>query len=478
MDTQDILVVAKNAARKAEWVGIRRRSSDTSYSLARNAQFDSAFSSFDDGVMIEVLYKGAFGYAGTCDISFAGIRRATESALNCAKSVNGKGVFEFTKDLRPKAWVQFETEIDNSKALSAKDIFDVLINACNSMKISDTVVQTNALFEKKRYIYEIVSTNGTNIRQTLHSLGTTLQVVAQKDNIVQIRSNGFGGETRQGGWELFNAKQLYIDGKRIGEEAVELLSADSCPSDTRTLVLKPDQLMLQIHESIGHPLEIDRILGDERNYAGGSFIKVSDFGKFQYGSPLLNVTFDPTIPGELASYEVDETGNLATKEFLIKDGILQRGLGSLESQARSGLQGVANERASSWNRAPIDRMANINIEPGTSSFDEIISNTEKGIIMESNRSWSIDDYRNKFQFGCEYAKLIENGKITKTVRDPNYRGVSSDFWRNLSMVGNESTFKHFGTPNCGKGEPNQVIFVGHGSPVCAFDNVAVFGGGK
>jgi predicted Zn-dependent protease len=240
----------------------------------------------------------------------------------------------------------------------------------------------------------------------------------------------------------------------------------------------PDQMMLQIHESVGHPLELDRILGDERNYAGGSFVKTADFGTFQYGSRLMNISYDPTVAGELASYGADEIGNLARKELLIKDGILVRGLGSLESQARSGLKGVANQRATSWNRPPIDRMANLNLEPGTTSFDAMIGSIEKGILMSSNRSWSIDDYRNKFQFGCEYGRLIEHGTLTKTVRDPNYRGISRTFWRNLSAVGDRSTFAAFGTPNCGKGEPNQVIFVGHASPVCAFDDVEVFGGGK
>ena len=148
----------------------------------------------------------------------------------------------------------------------------------------------------------------------------------------------------------------------------------------------------------------------------------------------------------------------------------------MESQIRSGTPGVANFRASSWNRAPIDRMANINLEPGDSSFNDIIESVDHGVYMESNRSWSIDDYRNKFQFGCEYAKLIENGKFTKTLRNPNYRGISSSFWNNLKSVGDSSTFQIYGTPNCGKGEPNQVIRVGHASPVCLFHNVVIFGG--
>jgi len=235
-------------------------------------------------------------------------------------------------------------------------------------------------------------------------------------------------------------------------------------------------MMLQIHESIGHALEVDRILGDERNYAGWSFVKLEDFGKLQYGSKHMNITFDPTLESEFASYAFDDGGLKATKEYLIKDGLLVRGLGGQESQIRSGLDGVANFRASSWNRAPIDRMANINLEPGDSTFEDLISQVEYGVYMESNKSWSIDDYRNKFQFGCEYGKLIENGKMTKTVKNPNYRGISNPFWRSLKGVGNEDTFGIYGTPNCGKGEPNQVIRVGHASPTCLFENIQIFGG--
>jgi predicted Zn-dependent protease len=273
-------------------------------------------------------------------------------------------------------------------------------------------------------------------------------------------------------------KILAQQADKVALQLHELLEAQECPTETAHLVLSPDQMMLQIHESIGHPLELDRILGDERNYAGSSFVKLEDFGRLKYGSEILNVTFDPSVEHEYASYRFDDSGHPAQREFLIERGILKRGLGSLESQARSGVPGVANQRASSWNRAPIDRMANINVEPGDKSFDQIISGIERGVYMESNKSWSIDDYRNKFQFGCEYARLIENGKLGRVLRNPNYRGVTSDFWGKLVAVGDASTLGVFGTPYCGKGEPNQSIRVGHASPVCAFAGVEVFGGAQ
>jgi predicted Zn-dependent protease len=200
------------------------------------------------------------------------------------------------------------------------------------------------------------------------------------------------------------------------------------------------------------------------------------FGSYRYGSELLNVVFDPTRKEQLASYGFDDEGLPARRETLIEDGILVRGLGGASSQSRSGLSGVASARASSWNRPPIDRMANLNIEPGRSSFDAMVASVERGIYMETNSSWSIDDSRNKFQFGCEWARLIEDGELTTVVKKPNYRGLSATFWRSLRAVGDASTHQVLGTLFCGKGEPNQVIRVGHASPACLFGDVDVFGG--
>jgi len=221
---------------------------------------------------------------------------------------------------------------------------------------------------------------------------------------------------------------------------------------------------------------LDRVLGDERNYAGGSFIKPEDFGHLSYGSALMNITFDPTVPGEFASYGFDDTGAPASRKYLIRQGRLERGLGSLDSQTRLSQPGVACARATSWNRPPIDRMANINLEPGDTPFPELIGEIERGVYMEANRSWSIDDQRHKFQFGCEYARLIEDGQLTQTLRNPNYRSITPAFWHSLIKVGDRATWEMYGTPYCGKGEPNQIIRVGHGSPVCVFDQIEVFGG--
>jgi len=235
-------------------------------------------------------------------------------------------------------------------------------------------------------------------------------------------------------------------------------------------------MILQIHESIGHPLELDRILGDERNYAGTSFVTPDMFGSYRYGSDLLNVSFDPTVAGQLASYAFDDDGTAAERRLLIDGGVLVRPLGGKVSQARSGVDGVANARACSWNRPPIDRMANLNVEPGTSSFDDLVASVAEGIYLETNSSWSIDDSRNKFQFGCEYGRRIVDGELREVVRNPGYRGISATFWRSLRGVGGPETVVVMGTPNCGKGELNQMVGTGHASPVCLFSDVDVFGG--
>jgi predicted Zn-dependent protease len=265
---------------------------------------------------------------------------------------------------------------------------------------------------------------------------------------------------------------------RVAREALELLDAPNCPTGKMDVVLGADQMILQIHESIGHPLELDRILGDERNYAGTSFVTPDMLGTYRYGSDLLNVCFDPSRQEQFATYGWDDEGAAAKKEYLIRKGILQRPLGGLTSQARTGLSGASCCRASSWNRPPIDRMANLNLDAGTSTLEQMIAAVQRGVYMRTNTSWSIDDSRNKFQFGCEWGRLIEDGRLTKVVRNPNYRGVSATFWRNLKMVGNESTLEVMGTPFCGKGEPNQVIRVGHASPACVFADVEVFGGAE
>ena len=294
----------------------------------------------------------------------------------------------------------------------------------------------------------------------------------------ETQTRSFGGHAfcRQGGLEILDDVGFATAAPAIAAQALELLAAPNCPSGLMGLVIAPDQMILQVHESIGHPLELDRILGDERNYAGRSFVTLDMFGSYQYGSELLNVTFDPTRTEELASYGFDDDGQPAQRQDIIRRGVLLRPLGSSSSQARAGTAGVANARAAGWSRPPIDRMANLNLEPGDRTVPELVGAVEDGMYVETNCSWSIDDSRNKFQFGCEWGRRIRNGELREVVKNANYRGVSATFWRSLKAVGDADTVAVLGTPWCGKGEPNQVIRVGHAAPACLFADVDVFGG--
>ena len=459
----------------ADWIGLREVREKGTYRVIRdgNPQVNGAGTSH--GIMVEVLANGQFGYYATNDMSISGIQNAATKAKAQAIQASGYSLYSFSEDARPKATGSYESSFSKAAgSVSAGEINEILLAGCDALKVSDKIVSASAYGLITETEFNFVSTNGSDVNQKFLMVTSDYSATAQDGNIFQRRTGGRSGH--QIGLEVFNKENIINLCNDIGNQAVELLSAEECPTGTMDMVLAPDQMMLQIHESIGHALEIDRILGDERNYAGWSFIRLEDFGTLQYGSNLMNVTFDPTVEHELASYAFDDGGLEAQREYIIKDGLLVRGLGGKESQIRSNTPGVANFRASSWNRAPIDRMANLNLEAGESSFDDIISNIEYGVYMETNRSWSIDDYRNKFQFGSEYGTLIEDGKLTKTVKNPNYRGVTTPFWNNLKKVGDASTFGVHGTPNCGKGEPNQVIRVGHASPVCQFENIEVFGG--
>jgi predicted Zn-dependent protease len=466
---------------KADWIGLREIEEKKTNRASRNETPLRNNHSRTHGFMVEVIVDGQMGYAASPLLTEASVRACAERAVQQAKAAAAWSLHPVSAEaVRPMAQGEYRSPVQTSfSTWDARDWHDFLASLCRALKVSDKVAQAEAEVSIVERRSRFVSTSGSQFEQMQTMVTSHFHAIASDKGEVQRRSDRGGfARCHQSGLELFLTNDWLQRAALVGEQAIELLTADECPTGAMDLVLSPDQMLLQIHESIGHPLELDRVLGDERNYAGSSFVKPEDFGTLQYGSPLLNVTFDPTVEGEYASYRFDATGEAAEREYIIREGVLVRGLGGAESQLRSGLPGVACARTPSWNRPVIDRMANLNVEPGDSSREELFNMVENGVYMESNRSWSIDDYRRKFQFGCEYGKLIENGKLTKTVRNPNYRGVSNPFWRSLKAVGDADTFEVFGSPFCGKGEPNQLIRVGHASPLCLFENVEVFGGAQ
>lgn len=460
--------------KQVDWVGLRFYSEKAHRQVVRNENLEFHGSNHDQGIMIEVMVDGHVGYAATSDLTPEGLRAAFLRAKTFSTQSSHFKVAAFSQEQRPSSQGQFQSPyLHRLDALTTEEIVSTLLKASKTLKVSEKIVSREASAWLTQTEIYYLSSSGAEWSQSFHLANTHFLATAQDSKDTQTRSTG---NSLQIGAEILRDSDLLRSCEVTGQEAMELLEAPNCPTETMDLLLAPDQMHLQIHESIGHPLELDRILGDERNYAGWSFVKPENFGKLQYGSPLLNVVFDPHESGQFASYAFDDVGNPATREFLIKDGQLLRGLGGLESQKRLGIPGVANQRSSSWNRAPIDRMANINLVPGDKSLEDMISSVKHGILMKTNRSWSIDDYRNKFQFGCQYGQLIEDGRLGRTVKNPNYRGITLPFWNSLKAVGNAKTYQNHGSPYCGKGEPNQVIRVAHSSPYCLFSDIEVFGG--
>lgn len=433
----------------------------------------------DRGAMVTVYKNGGAGYAATSDLTVTGLQRAVDEATRWAEVTARLSVVDFRTVSMPSHSGEYSSPSgrDNGSPWERSDWYELLRRESESAHFDPRVVDWEASVELREAEHVWLSSTGGRTVQKYKFVMPNVTVTANEGSRTQTRTlNGTRGICQQGGVEILERFGLVGSARRIAEEALELLAAENCPGGEMTVLLMPDQMMLQIHESIGHPLELDRILGDERNFAGTSFVTPEMFGTYQYGSKLLNVAFDPTRPEELASYGFDDDGTRAEKVYVIRDGVLQRPLGGALSQQRASLPGTANSRADSWNRPPIDRMANLNLEPGDKSLTALIASVEHGVLMETNNSWSIDDSRNKFQFGCERARRIENGELKEVVRNPNYRGVSAVFWRSLAAVGDTSTMQTLGTPWCGKGEPSQIIRVGHASPACVFTGVEVFGG--
>ncbi|MGB7877120.1 MAG: TldD/PmbA family protein, partial [Ilumatobacteraceae bacterium] len=437
----------------------------------RRNQLEPIFNQFDTGVMISIWDAGGLGYAATTDLSEDGLRSAVDRARYWATVTAGSMVT--TAAPRNHATGTYVSPVEITwDTLPLDDRIGLLQQQSRLLGIDDRIVNWGASLVR-RDVDQLLLTRSRvgatgRIEQRFRFVYPSLQATANEGTNTQTRTFGGHAFCGQGGAEVLGRYGFGDAASQVAEQALELLDAPNCPTGVMDALLAPDQMVLQIHESIGHPLELDRILGDERNYAGTSFVTPEMFGTYQYGSELLNVTFDPTVPGQLASYAFDDDGTPAKRQHLIENGILVRGLGGAVSQERSGVPGVANSRADNWNRPPIDRMANLNVEPGASTLEELIASIEQGVYMHTNNSWSIDDSRNKFQFGCEYGRRIVDGELREVVRNPGYRGVSATFWRSLRCVGDASTVVVMGTPNCGKGELNQMVGTGHASPVCLF----------
>jgi predicted Zn-dependent protease len=456
-------------------------------SLGFNTKIQDPFSLWqDEGVMITAHSGQGIGYCATANLSAQALELACQTALQRAQLMARSGLLNGIDLPSPaRAEEAYIAPPFLTQPLPSRTELLALLREESAAAHAHPAVVASEFKISLQTTQSSHWIDGVLIhRSEAQFVEPHAQVTALSGGEAQTRSlaGRYNGYCQRGGFEVIERSEVIGSGHRLALEAIQLSQAKSCPSGCLDVLLMPDQMMLQIHESIGHPLELDRILGDERNFAGTSFVGLEMFGHYQYGSSLLNVSFEPTTyPEELAGYAHDDDGFPAQATRLIENGLLLRPLGSALSIARAKaqgveLQGVANARSIGWHRPTIDRMANLNLEPGDASLEQMIAGIELGVMLRTNQSWSIDDSRNKFQFGCEWGQMIRHGQLAEVVNNPGYRGVSAQFWRSLAAVGRSDTHQVMGTPFCGKGEPGQVIRVGHASPACVFTGVDVFGG--
>ena len=471
---QNILDVAKmKGAAYADVRVVRRRDEEIE---VKNGKVDALTYDEDFGFGIRIVFQGAWGFACSSKVTKKEMETVLGKALKIAKAsskVKGKEIiFQSTSSV-----------VDRYKTPASIDPFEVspetklnlLLQADEIIRRNRKVKISEAFLGSYKTEKTFASTEGSYIEQEIVECGAGVAATAIEGNEVQVRSypNSFRGNFSTQGYEWIENLALQDKAERIADEAVQLLSAKPCPSKITTLILDSSQLALQIHESIGHPVELDRILGTEASYAGTSFIKPEMVGHFKYGSDLVNIVADATCPGGLGTFGYDDEGIKAQRVPIISQGALINLLTSRETAHHLGKGSNGTMRADGWNRIPLIRMTNINLEPGEWTLERMIADTEEGLFLTTNRSWSIDDKRINFQFGTEIGWEIKNGKLNEMVKNPTYTGITPKFWSSCDAIGNRDHWQMWGTPNCGKGEPGQVAHVGHGTAPARFRNVQV-----
>jgi TldD protein len=430
-----------------------------------------------NGFGVRVLVDGAWGYASSARLGRSEAQRVAATAVEVAAAsglVRGRSVELVDEPIHRASWSSpFEKD---PFSVSLEDKIALLAAATSTMNRVEGIRIARGTMDSLRQRTRFLSSDGADIDQTIVHSGAGLEATAVSDSEVQMRSypGSFRGDIVCGGYEFIEAMDLPGNAQQTAEEAVALLVAPECPSTSTTLVLDGHQMMLQVHESVGHATELDRVLGMEASFAGTSFVNITGMGSFRFGSPLVNVTADATSPGGVGTFAYDDEGVEARRSYLIRDGILVGFQTSRETAAAVGEErSNGTMRAEGWENFPLIRMTNINLLPGEGSLEDLLADVDDGIYMVTNKSWSIDDKRKNFQFGCEIAWEIKHGRLARMFKNPRYTGITPQFWASCDAVAGTDEWRMWGTPNCGKGQPGQTMRVGHGTAPARFRNVAV-----
>ncbi len=459
---------------------VRRETQDIS---VKNGIVQTLSLDDDFGFGVRVIANGAWGFASSNRLTEEEIDRVAAQAVTIAKAS------ALTKD-RDVEIGPAEVHVDSYATpmeidpfdISLEDKIDELMSADKEARSVTGLAMAQSTMGFLRETKTFASSEGSFIEQTLVESGLGITVHAVSEGEMQQRSypNSFGRHQGTAGYEFIKKWDLPGHARGAAEEAVALLSAPQCPSKTTTLILDGPQLALQVHESCGHPIELDRVYGTEAAFAGTSFLTPEKLGNFRYGSEVVNLVADATTPTGLGTYGYDDEGVPAQRTDIVKNGEFVGYLTSREtaSQLRkthpeAPERSNGTMRADGWNRVPIVRMNNVSLLPGEPTLDELIADTDDGIYMLTNKSWSIDDKRLNFQFGTELAYEIKNGKLGQMVKNATYTGMTPQFWGGCDAVCNVGHWHVWGTPNCGKGQPMQTAHTGHGTAPARFRNVQI-----
>lgn len=480
---QDIASWALNvAAQRGASYADARMADDRHRALStKNGKVGSASDSQSQGIGVRVMADGAWGFAASDDLSRSAVESTAARAVDVAKAsaqVKQHDIQLVPEKPQTAEWTSsfqidpFTTSVEQNLELLLK--IDSELRSVSGV----TLAETNMNFRREEQWF--ASSEGANIHQTKYTTGVGYAAFAFAGSEIQKRSypTSFGGQWQNKGYELIGELKLIENARRVGEEAVALLKAEQCPEGTFDIVLEGSQLGLQIHESVGHPIELDRVLGMEANFAGTSFLTLDKLRHLRYGSELVNVVADATTahgPG-LGTFAFDDEGVPAQCTPIISNGLFTGYLSSRETASVIGLNRSGGTlRAEGWNRLPIIRMTNVSILPGEKPLtcEQLIGDTEHGVYMETNRSWSIDDKRYNFQFGTEIGWEIKNGKRTRMLKNPSYSGITTEFWNAMDAICSRDEWVLWGIPHCGKGQPQQVMGTGHGAAPARFRQIKV-----
>jgi TldD protein len=439
---------------------------------ARNGEIEELAQDENAGIGVRALVGSSWGFYAVPDLSTAAARTAGERSARIAAAsadVPGPRIELVAAPAGVGSWASDCVVDPFDKALSDKGDLLVAATGTAHKQGADQAEGLYQIWDTRKWF---VSSEGHRIDQHIRETGGGISATVIGEQETQRRSYpSYRGQYGTRGWELIDELDLTAHAARIADEARALLTAPLCPQGETTLILGSEQLALQIHESVGHAIELDRILGWEAAFAGTSWLDLAQLGSLRYGSDLMNITIDPTVPGALGSFGYDDEGTPAAPRHAVRDGIWVGVLAGRDSAAVAGLDYAGSVRSDGWARLPMVRMTNVGLEPGPHTFEEIVAATDDGVFMDLNRSWSIDDKRLNFQFGCELAYEVKNGRLGRMLRNPTYTGIGPRFWQSMDMLSSESVA--WGTPNCGKGQPGQIGHTGHPAAPARFAGVRV-----